>query len=73
MAVNRLAPFVLTTSPAGRVAASIPVGHGPISVAVDPDTNTVYVADCQIGEISVINGATNVAGRGQSLRASFEA
>src|SRR5438477_363483 len=39
--------------------ATIPVGKTPIGVAVDPSTNTVYVANSDSGTISVISGLTN--------------
>jgi YVTN family beta-propeller protein len=47
------------------VAATIPVGNGPAAVAVDTQTNFIYVADAgnhdfnQHGSVTVINGATN--------------
>lgn len=44
-----------------KVEASIPVPPYPLSVAVDLDSNEVYVADflCGCGQISVVDGATN--------------
>jgi YVTN family beta-propeller protein len=44
-----------------KVEASIPVPPYPLSVAVDIDSNEVYVADflCGCGLISVVDGATN--------------
>jgi DNA-binding beta-propeller fold protein YncE len=54
-----------TTSGCGNAPKTITVGPAfttPISVAIDPATDTVYVADLQNGEgpgiVSVINGAT---------------
>jgi DNA-binding beta-propeller fold protein YncE len=66
-----------TTSGCGNAPKTITVGPAfttPISVAVDPATDTVYVADLQNGEglgtVSVINGATcngnNHTGCGQT-------
>lgn len=40
------------------VTATMPVGRGPRSVAVDPDTHTVYVANMWDSTVSVIDGAT---------------
>jgi DNA-binding beta-propeller fold protein YncE len=46
----------------GRLAATVTVGLGPDGVAVDDQTNTVYVANNAEGDapgtVSVINGAT---------------
>ena len=47
------------------VTATIPVGTGPFGVAVDPQTNFIYVANAgdsqngNPGNITVINAATN--------------
>jgi YVTN family beta-propeller protein len=53
------------TSGCSQTPGTISVGKGPDSVAVDPNTNTVYVANDGLGipgdfgdTISVINGAT---------------
>jgi YVTN family beta-propeller protein len=67
------------TTGCAQTPATIAVGQGPNSVAVDPNTNTVYVANDALGipgdfgdTISVINGATcdatQSAGCGQSPR-----
>jgi YVTN family beta-propeller protein len=37
----------------------INVGHHPVSVAITPHTDTVYVANFDSGSVSVINGITN--------------
>jgi len=48
------------------VTATIPVGAGPIGVATDPKTNTIYVTNGPADTVSVINGNTNtVTARGQ--------
>src|SRR5438477_692782 len=39
--------------------ATIAVGMTPIGVAVDPSTNTVYVANSVTGTVSVISALTN--------------
>jgi YVTN family beta-propeller protein len=63
----------------GQTPATIAVGRGPDAVAVDPTTNTVYVANFGQGgpdswgdTVSVINGATcdamETTGCGQSPR-----
>jgi YVTN family beta-propeller protein len=41
------------------VAATVPVGATPVSVAANPITNTVYVVSQGTGSVAVINGATN--------------
>ena len=48
------------TSNAGLVVtASVPVGNGPQSIAVNPSTNTIYVSSYGTSTVSVINGLTN--------------
>lgn len=44
-----------------KLVASIPVPPYPLSVAVDADSNQVFVADflCGCGKVSVVDGATN--------------
>jgi DNA-binding beta-propeller fold protein YncE len=37
---------------------SLPPGSGPRGIAIDTATDTVYVADRSVNEVSVINGAT---------------
>ena len=48
---------------ADQVVATIPVGTNPGAIAVNPSTNTIYVANSNSpntsGSISVINGTTN--------------
>jgi DNA-binding beta-propeller fold protein YncE len=50
------------TAGCGQTPATVPVGSGPDSVAVDQVTDTVYVANsnngASHGSVSVINGAT---------------
>lgn len=41
------------------MTATIPVGSGPLGVAADPLTNTVYIANVTDNTVSVINGKTN--------------
>ena len=41
-----------------RVTATVPVGKGPVGVAVDPGTHTAYVANTGDGTVSVIDGST---------------
>src|SRR5690348_14355229 len=38
---------------------TITVGSGPIAVAVNPKTDTIYVVNRGSNSVSVINGATN--------------
>src|SRR5690348_8348243 len=42
-----------------KVTATIRVGHGPDTVAANPKTNTIYVANFSGGTVSVISGRTN--------------
>jgi YVTN family beta-propeller protein len=41
------------------ITTTIPVGAAPQAVAVNPTTNTIYVANANAGTLSVINGGTN--------------
>lgn len=72
VAVNTATNLVYVTSPGpnvsvingstNRVIARIPQTSGVLSsggLAVDPATNTVYVADCASGNVSVISGSDN--------------
>ena len=58
----------------GQTPPTVAAGFGAIGVAVDPATNTVYVANIQDTSVSVINGATcngsNTSGCGQTPRES---
>jgi serine/threonine-protein kinase len=45
------------TSGCGRAPATVAVGSGPMGLAVNPVTDTVYVANSRSGTVSVINGA----------------
>ena len=47
------------SSPAGASSPTVSAGNGPIGVAVNPLTNTVYVANQNGNSVSVINGSTN--------------
>jgi YVTN family beta-propeller protein len=38
---------------------TIPVGLGPVRVATNPQTNTIYVTNSGDGTVSVINGKKN--------------
>ena len=68
LAVDRLTDFVYVANydpstmavindRTNTVAASVPVGRHPRSVAVDQQTNTVYVTDTGAHSVSVIAGA----------------
>jgi DNA-binding beta-propeller fold protein YncE len=54
----------------GQAPATVAAGFGSVSVAVDPATDTVYVANIQDTSVSVINGAScngsNTSGCGQA-------
>ena len=41
------------------VTAAIPVGNGPVGVAVNPPTGAVYVTNIKNGTVSVISSRTN--------------
>jgi len=45
---------------AQSVVSTIPLGHAPTSLAVNPKTNLVYATDRMGYKISVVDGATNV-------------
>jgi YVTN family beta-propeller protein len=42
------------------VSATIPVGNGPVGIAVKPDGSEVYLADVVVNTVSVIDPATNI-------------
>jgi YVTN family beta-propeller protein len=46
------------TSGCGQVAATIAVGSMPLSVGIDPSTDTIFVGDRNDGLVSVIDGST---------------
>jgi len=54
----------------GQAPATVAAGFGAIAVAIDPATNTVYVANIQDTTVSAIDGATcngsDTAGCGQT-------
>jgi DNA-binding beta-propeller fold protein YncE len=54
----------------GQTPATAPAGFGSVSVAFDPATDTVYVANIQDTSVTVINGAScngsNTSGCGQA-------
>jgi len=50
------------------VTATIPVGHDPWGVAVDPATHTVYVTNAGDGTVSVIDEATRTVTATVSVR-----
>ena len=41
------------------VTATIPVGNGPVGVAVNPSMGVVYVTSIKNGTVSVISGGSN--------------
>jgi YVTN family beta-propeller protein len=55
--------FLPLTSPkiayADNPILSLPSGAYPYALAVNPNTNTIYVADYRLNVVSVINGSTN--------------
>ncbi len=53
-------PAVASNGSTPGVIATITVGAGPACVAVNPTTSRIYVANAGAGNVSVINGATNV-------------
>ncbi len=44
---------------AQNVTTTVIVGHNPYSVAVNPVTNKIYVANDSSNNVTVIDGATN--------------
>ena len=52
--------FVSDIAYANTVTATIPVGASPRYVAVDNDSNLIYVTNSNDDSVSVINGATNM-------------
>ena len=56
--------IVLATLPLAPVlvaAGAVPVGTTPFSLAVNPVTNKIYVANAGSNTVTVIDGATNAA------------
>ena len=51
------------TTGCGHTLATVAAGNGPLALAVDQATDTVYVADMFSDTVSVINGATCNASR----------
>lgn len=62
-AAGRL-PQAALVCPPTCLTPSIVVGNLPVSVAVNPTTNTIYVANLGDGSIDVINGATSTVTAG---------
>src|SRR5215475_5147498 len=59
-AVSRpVSPPQVRATTACRVADTIPVGRDPRGVAVNPRTNTVYVANVQDATVSSVSGRTH--------------
>ncbi len=54
-----LALLIALPSKAQTATGTIPTGTSPIAVAVNPITNTVYVANSADGSVTVINGEIN--------------
>ena len=54
-------PFVRARRDDGRQIGTVSVGAGRSSVAVNPVTNRVYVANSLSGTVTAIDGATNTA------------
>ena len=51
--------FFMNEAEAAIVEGTIAVGHHPIGVAVNANTNKVYVTNYESGFVSVIDGFTN--------------
>ena len=47
---------------AQTVTTTVAAGTSPVSVAVNPVTNKIYVANLTSGNVTVIDGATNTTG-----------
>jgi YVTN family beta-propeller protein len=45
--------------PSQRVVGTVPVGHGPLGIAVHPDGTRVYVANYADGTVTVVGTAAN--------------
>lgn len=58
-AVNTSKDIVTVLDSNGHLLARIPVGNEPVSMASNPDTNRVYVANSGSGNVSVIDGRTD--------------
>src|SRR5512134_3457935 len=41
------------------VLATVTVGSGPVSIAVNQETNKVYVADVRSADVTVLDGASH--------------
>jgi YVTN family beta-propeller protein len=68
--INAATCNATVTSGCGQTAPTVQVGGGPVALAVDQATDTVYVANSNDNTVSVINGATcqagNTSGCGQT-------
>jgi YVTN family beta-propeller protein len=58
-------PIDTATNTPGR---AIPVGDGPVGVAITPDGKTAYVTNMRSSSVTPIDTATNKAGRAISVR-----
>ena len=58
-AVSTAKDTVTVLDPTGHVLFRTPVGKEPVSIALNPDTNRVYVANSGSGNVSVIDGMTD--------------
>lgn len=58
-AVNTSIDTVTVLDGNGRFVSRIPVGKEPVSLASNPDTNRIYVANSGSGNVSVVDGRTD--------------
>jgi YVTN family beta-propeller protein len=67
--INTATCNTIISSGCGQVPPTVQVGSGPIAIAVDQASDTIYVANVNDGTVSVINGAAcnaqNTSGCGQ--------
>lgn len=50
--------LVVISGSTNSILADIPVGQGPANVAMDTNTNTIYVSNADSGTVSVIDGTS---------------
>lgn len=60
-AVDRTDNAVIVLGDDGHLLTRVPVGHQPVSIAVNPSTDRVYVANGGSSTVTVIDGATDKA------------